>query len=227
MVHVKMRKAQIWISAVLYTLIIVVAIVIVLSAIVPLINKMKDRAIFQKVKNELTNLDVNIVDVASEGKGSQRTMPIEIQEGTLKIANGKMFWEIRSEAKLLEPRTSLRIGNLFLSSNADVNATVVGSTIILNNSRINVEFNKSATNISKIITRMSMGTINLPNLPGGLTFKLDGNEFPSITSTELIPGEGTNFGRVTVVAHTSNTSIDVEFTLEGGADFLIMNIDID
>ena len=59
MIHAKMKKAQIWISAVLYTLIIVVAIVIVLSAVVPLINKMKDRAIFQKVKNELLNLDVD------------------------------------------------------------------------------------------------------------------------------------------------------------------------
>ena len=226
MIYVKMKKAQIWISATLYTLIIVVAIVIVLSAVVPLINKMKDRAIFQKIKNEIANLDVDIVEIASEGKGSQRTKPIEIQEGMLKVESGKMYWELRSEAKLLEPRTSLKIGNVFFSSNADVNATIVGAKVILRNSRIHVEFNKSATNISKIITKMSMDSVNLPNLPGGLKFKLDGNE-PSIISTELIPGEGTSFGRVTLVAHTSNASVDVEFTLEGGADFLITNIDID
>jgi hypothetical protein len=222
-----MRKAQIWISAVLYTLIIVVAIVIVLSAIVPIINKMKDRAVFQKVKNELSNLDADIIDVASEGRGSQRTVPIEIQEGLLKVEDGKIFWEIQSEAKLLEPRTSLRLGNMFLSSNADVNATVAGNTIILNNSRIHVEFNKSATNISKIINKMSIGAVTLPNLPGGLKFTLDSSPFPSVTSTELIPGEGTDFGRVTLVAHTSNSSVDVEFTLEGSSDFLIVNVDID
>jgi hypothetical protein len=222
-----MKKAQIWISAVLYTLIVVVAIVIVLSAIVPLINRMKDRAVFQKVKNELVNLDADIVEVASEGIGSQRTIPIEIQSGVLKAQGGRIFWEIQSEAKLLEPRTSLRLGNMFFSSNADVNASVSGSTVMLENSRVSVEFNSSATNISRIITKMSMGAVNLPNLPGGLEFRLDGAEFPSVTSTELVPGAGTNFGRVTFVAHTSNPLIDVEFTLEGNSDFLITNVDID
>lgn len=223
----KTRKAQIWISAVLYTLIVVVAIVIVLSAIVPLINKMKDRAVFQKVKNEFINLDIDISEVAGEGLGSQRTIPIDIQNGMLKVTGGKIFWEMQSEAKLLEPRTSLRLGNLFVSSNADVNASISGDTVILNNSRLHVEFNRSANNISQIITRMNMDGTDLPNLPGGLSFKLDGAEFPSITSTDLVPGEGNNFGRATFVAHTSDTAIDVEFTLEGSSDFLITNVDID
>ena len=222
-----MKKAQIWISAVLYTLIIVVAITIVLSSIVPLVSKMKDRAVFQKVKNELNNLDALITEVASEGQGSQRTTPFEVQQGVLKVKSGNIFLELQSEAKLLEPRTSLRIGNLFLSSNADVNATIVGEKIILNNSRINIEFNKSATNISQIVSKISMGAINLPNLPGGLKFKLNDQEFPSITSLDLIPGQGNNLGRATLVAHTTNASVDVEFTLEGGADFLITNVDID
>ena len=101
-------------------LIVVVAIVIVLSAIVPLIEKMKDRATFQRVKNELANIDADIVEVASEGLGSQRTIPLEIQSGMFKVAGGKLFWEMQSEAKLIEPRTSLRLGNQFVSSNADV-----------------------------------------------------------------------------------------------------------
>jgi type II secretory pathway pseudopilin PulG len=222
-----MKKAQIWISATLYTLIIVVAIVIVLTAVVPLINKMKDRAVFQKVKTDLLNLDAYILAVSSEGQGSQRIVPLEVQEGLLKTENGQVFWELQSEAKILEPRTSLNIGNLFLSSNADVNASVSGSIIRLENSRIAVEFNASATNISKMVAKMSISSANLPNLPGGMKFKIDGAEFPSVSSVELIPGQGTNFGRATVVVHTADPELDVEFTLEGGADFLITNVDID
>jgi hypothetical protein len=220
------KKSEIWISATLYALIMVVTLVIVVSAVVPLITKMKDRAVFQKVKTEMTSLDEQISNVASEGAGSQRTVPIEVQEGMLKVSNGELYWELNSEAKLLEPRTSLRMGNVFFSSNADVNASVSGNTATLKNSRIEVKFDMAASDINNMITQMKIGSASLSGLPGGITFKLDGNSFPSITSAELVPGQGINFGRATIVAHTSNASVDIEFTLEGGADFLTTNVDV-
>ena len=72
------KKGQIWISAVLYVLVIVALIIIVLEAGLPLLGRLKEKNSFNRVKDTLTALDSNIRQIAGEGQGSQRIVPVAV-----------------------------------------------------------------------------------------------------------------------------------------------------
>lgn len=218
------KKASIWISATLYTLILIVAIVLVLTAVLPLIEKMKEKSLFTKANNDMLDLDQNIIGVSSEGPGSQRVLPIQLQDGLLKVSNGMIYWEMLSKSDVIEPRTKISVGHLFIESNADVNATVSGNKTILENTKTKVEFDNTASNVDNIISKITNDDGN--SITGGFSFKINSNLLPSVSSVSLEPGQGTNFGSATVVAKI-NSTLKIRFTLEGGADFLTINADAD
>ena len=72
----KKRRAQIWVSAILYILITVVAVIIILEAGNPIVNGLRDRTAFSKTKDAMQVLDQYIMDVAEGGPGSQRVVPL-------------------------------------------------------------------------------------------------------------------------------------------------------
>jgi len=78
-----MVKAQIWVSAILYILVITVVMVLVLNAGVPIIQDLQDKTVFTRSKNTFLSLNQHISEVSEEGVGSQRVVPIEIEKGFL------------------------------------------------------------------------------------------------------------------------------------------------
>ena len=218
------RKASIWVSATLYTLIVIAAIILVLSAIIPLIQKMQEKSLFTKANNDMLDIDQNIVGVGSEGPGSQRVVPIQLQDGLLKVSSGQIYWELLSKSKVVEPRTAISAGHLFIESNADVNASISGNTTILNNPRISIEFDNTATDINNIIKKITNADGSY--ISGGFSFKINNNNIPAVSSAVLEPGEGISLGSATFVAKI-NSTLKIMFTLEGGADYLTINADTD
>lgn len=103
-----MKKGQIWTSAVLYIVLGVIAISIVLSAGVPLINKIKDKNTIIQTKELLLGLDNVIREVRNEGPGSKRVIqPFVIKDGSFFIntTNGqnKIQWDLKTKAIFAEP----------------------------------------------------------------------------------------------------------------------------
>lgn len=102
-----MKKGQIWISAVLYIALGVVAISLILTAGIPLMNKMKDRNTVIQTRDIFTALDNAIMEVRNEGVGSRRVLPIMIKGGTLLIDSSQtveeLRWKMKTEAWLVEP----------------------------------------------------------------------------------------------------------------------------
>ena len=72
------KKGVIWVSTVIYVMIAIVVMVIVLEAGLPLIKGITEKSAFNKIRDTLVLLDKQIQQVASEGQGSQRVIPIEI-----------------------------------------------------------------------------------------------------------------------------------------------------
>ena len=80
------KKGDIWVSAVLYIALGMVVITIILSAGMPLINKMKDKNTIVQTKDLFFNLNANIETVANEGLGSKRFIStFLISSGDMKI----------------------------------------------------------------------------------------------------------------------------------------------
>ena len=112
--EIRRRNGQVWISAVIYTLIMVVAVFIILEAGTPILNGLKERAAVSKAKNVMQVVDQYVVEVASEGPGSQRTVPLEVDTGRVYSKNNSLAWEIETQSKVVEPRTGEKVGNLIV-----------------------------------------------------------------------------------------------------------------
>lgn len=111
----KSRKSQIWVSAVLYLALGIVAISLLLAAAIPVINRMRDRNTMAQTKELMFTLDETIRTVLNEGPGSQRELsPFTIKSGYLLIddADNKIVWTLETSAVLLEPDIAIQEGAL-------------------------------------------------------------------------------------------------------------------
>ncbi len=117
------KKGDIWISAVLYIALGIIAITVILAAGLPLIQKMKDRNTVAQTKELMLILDETIRKVASEGPGSQRQLsPFVVKQGELFIdeldAAGQgsniIKWVSETGAVVMEPGIDKKEGNLIV-----------------------------------------------------------------------------------------------------------------
>ena len=119
-------KGAVWVAAVLYIALGMIAITVILGAGLPLIEKMKDRNTVAQTKDLMQVLDETIRRVASEGPGSQRELsPFVIKVGELTIDETDDFgqdsnaivWTSKIGALIMEPNLPepKREGNLEVS----------------------------------------------------------------------------------------------------------------
>jgi hypothetical protein len=241
------KKGDVWISAILYIVIIVVAIALILTAGTPIINQMRDKISFTKARDTMLNLDNHIQDIASEGQGSQRIVPIEVGKGKLKIENNQIIWEIDTDSQIMSSRTKVDIGNLYITSNANVRATTYeagengsfilqtelgatetksGDIFLVNISKLGNETNWVSIDTSSLINYISYKN---NTLPGTFSFTLNDNATSAYGTgyTKLIPaGNNTNIGSAKVIAHINSdyAEYDLEITLDSYADFITTKI---
>lgn len=97
-------RGQVWIEAVLYIAIGIVAISLILTAGLPVIYKMRDRNTVMQTKDMLYAFDNAIRQVSSEGLGSQRILdPVIVKGGVLNIKENELLWQMDTEAEIMEP----------------------------------------------------------------------------------------------------------------------------
>jgi hypothetical protein len=231
------KRGEVWISAVLYTLIAVLALVLILEAGLPILERLKDRATFTKTKDVLLNLDKHIEEVANEGEGSQRIVSLEVKEGNLRFTNNQVTWEMETKNQLVDPRTSTTVGNLIITSNANVNTYETEDSYIM---ETNIENDTFAVKVFKRGSRSAWVDINTSDLidyvsyngvkmNGTFMFTLNNDPDSALGNgyTEMIPsGNRTNLGRAKVVAHVNSSfaEYDLELVLESFTDFVSTRI---
>lgn len=116
------KKGDIWISAVIYIAIGIAILTLVLSAGLPLIDKIKDRNVFLQTKNVMNELDNTVREVNREGFGSRRTPVIKIDKGEFRIisddgndgtdTDNKIIWTMNTKTMFSEPGYTVKEGNL-------------------------------------------------------------------------------------------------------------------
>ncbi|MDD5254062.1 MAG: hypothetical protein PHG05_03070 [Candidatus Nanoarchaeia archaeon] len=111
------KGAAVWVSAILYMALGLVAITLILSAAVPLINKIRDKNTLIQTKNLFFQIDDNIKKVASEGPGSRRVLsPIEVGKGNLTLSweDDQVLWSLVTKNKMMEPGIEFREGPIIM-----------------------------------------------------------------------------------------------------------------
>ncbi len=227
------RKGAIWISAVLYVLIAVVIMIIVLEAGLPLIKSLNEKSAFTRIRDTLVSLDKQIQQVASEGQGSQRIIPLEITDGEFKVEEQKIRWKLETDSKIVESKTRVELGNLVVASGVDVSASSIGDYFIVENSRISVNFSKigSQSNFSDINTSAIINNILFKDssavTTGTFTFFVNDSSSLSGNGYTILENTGSGLTSASVRAHVNNSAMayDVVLTLDSKADFLRANIE--
>ncbi len=228
-----MRKSQIWISAVLYALIAVAILVIVLEAGIPIIKGIMEKSAFERSRDVMVGLDQQIEDIASEGQGSQRAVPIDINMGKIDIANQMLRWKLETESEVVAPKTTREMGNLIISSDVDVAAFEYDDYYLVENSKIWVNFSKNGTetswkaiNASQLINAIKFKDNNV-FVNGSFVFYINESESSNTGTgyTKLSP-KGYNLAASTLTAHINSTTFeyDMEFRIDSKADFIKINL---
>jgi hypothetical protein len=82
----KMKRSQIWVETVIYTLIGLALVGLVLAVATPKINERKDRILVEQTLSSLNTLDEKINEVLSAGPGNSRIISeLSIKKGKLLI----------------------------------------------------------------------------------------------------------------------------------------------
>ncbi|MFC1752359.1 hypothetical protein ACFL96_03075 [Thermoproteota archaeon] len=222
------KKSQIWISAVLYLLIISIVLVIVLEAGTPIMNNLRDKSVFIRTRDNFVSLDKHITDISNAGPGSQRIVPLEIRKGDLTLGNNQLKWEMSTESAAIQPRSNFEMGSLRIGSDADVIAYETNTSIVLENFYILAVF-------SKVGNETSYGRINSSGIldyivykrtnstsSGDFNFFVDDFSIDSDGYSKLLD-TGYTLGSGTVVYHMNMTGgvvHDLYFTLDSRADYV-------
>ncbi len=218
-------------AGVMYVAIVVVSIVIIINVVTPYIQKMKDEAAFEQAKNIMTALDKAIREVAYEGKGSTRVLPLQIKKGKLIIDNetDSIKYELETKTLLVSPNTKRKIGNLVFTANNDVDVDDFGTYIRMRNRYLEINFTKVGNasyyqpiNLSELITGVKLLEENV-NFVGKVITKVD---YTTENGTGYVRAEETGhdlpYGRVIVHLNTSEAEFDIYYTLNSFADYLII-----
>ncbi|MFW6230895.1 MAG: hypothetical protein ACOC32_02630 [Nanoarchaeota archaeon] len=225
------KKGQIWVSAILYTMVAAISIAFILQAGMPLIEGMRDRSVFTRMKNQMMVLDQHIEQVASEGRGSQRFVPFEITQGSFRMDDDGLRWNMETETKIVEPRSSYNVGNLVISANSDVTAREYSDHYLLRNSEIEVRFHKNGTrdapaanlSTSDFIERITILDSNTTISDPSFEFTLAGDPTSRTGSGyTALTKKGTLLGSAAFVANmdTENYAYELYIVLEGDADYV-------
>jgi hypothetical protein len=227
------KRGVIWVSAVIYVMIAVIVMVLVLEAGLPLIKGLTEKNAFNKIRNTIVVLDKQIQQIASEGQGSQRVIPIEISDGELSVTDQKLRWKLETDTKLVESKSRVELGNMVVASDVDVTSAAVSSYFIVENSRIRVNFSKigGSSNFSEISTSGIINDIFYKgkNVRTNGTFTFFVNDSSSLSGNgyTTLEDEGTSLTTATVRAHINNSAMqyDIVIALDSKADFLRATIE--
>ena len=231
------KKGDIWIAAILYIMIITVVMTLVLEAGVPIIRDLQDKTAFTRSKNTFLRLNQQIVDVSTEGQGSQRVIPLEVEKGDLELSEGSFKWSMRTNARILEPGQEIDLGNLLVTSNSEVSAAVTNGTIYtLQNGFLLANFtrcenpatcNLSSSDLLKRIRFRNPDT-GVESFTTG-TFNVQfGNGAWNLQGYSKLEDQGEHLGSASVLyfVNASNSSVYtvIEFTLASNQDFMSVKI---
>lgn len=113
--YFKMKKGQIWVETVIYTLIGLVLIGVVLAVVTPKINEYKDRALIEQTMEAMNVVDSKIGEVVREGVGNKRVVDFRVRRGSLyfDLDNDEIIFELNdSKVVYSEPGKEVSIGRI-------------------------------------------------------------------------------------------------------------------
>lgn len=108
----RLKKGQVWIETVIYTLIGITIIGILLAVSKPKIDSMKDKLVIEQTIDSLNKIGDRITEMQSS-PGNVRIIELKINKGKLTInsENSQLLWVLDSSYQYSELDREITIGN--------------------------------------------------------------------------------------------------------------------
>jgi hypothetical protein len=134
------RKAVVWISTILYTVISLAIIGLLLSVIQPMISQWRDSLIIDQTKASLAKVDESVQNVQGEFVG-RRYVEFKLGKGTLTLSgkNNSITWTIDTKVEYSNPNQTMSSGNIYERTDKMVDMYRV--SLFLEYKSINLTFN--------------------------------------------------------------------------------------
>jgi len=110
----KSKKADVWISAILYIALAVALITIVLTAGMPILDRIRDKNVVLQTKEVLFSLNDDILSVFRQGPGAQIPILVQINKGDFSINcdNQNITWRFKTKSILSQPDIQTKEGDI-------------------------------------------------------------------------------------------------------------------
>ena len=238
----KRKAVSTLISTAFIVLMTIMAMALTLTIGMPAINKAKEASVINEALQNMKVIDNTIREVASEGSGSLRSPQIKVSGGEYRVNQKANSLDFTYTIKygLFEPGTFVKDGNLLLMSGVNAKASTYdldndgSNELVLENEILRVGLLSNGTSSSQVSINTS-GIIKLLNIKeSGANVTLTDSsvtldDFADSSSgtgyTELvIPGDHLSKAEAVVHMSTATMTYDIVYTLQSGADFLIIKI---
>ncbi|HLD55705.1 MAG TPA: alpha/beta hydrolase [Candidatus Nanoarchaeia archaeon] len=111
-----MKRGQVWVETVIYTLIVLVLISSVLFFVKPKIEEMQDKVIIEQSIGMMEDINMIVLSLVQGGMENKRKIEFEIKQGVLMIdgVNDKLILEIESQKMYSEPGEDVYYGDILV-----------------------------------------------------------------------------------------------------------------
>ncbi|RLI98462.1 MAG: hypothetical protein DRO99_00665 [Candidatus Aenigmatarchaeota archaeon] len=229
------------VSGVIFLAISITAVFLIYQTGMPVVKKMQAATAIERMKGVFSDLDEIVQQVASEGKGSKRTLYMKVDPGKVIVnsTEDSIYWVLETDAEVISPRTSQKLGNLVIGSNMETRAFEANYTFsdpeipcyVLENEHLKAYLKRIGSPSSQqnyetkdiLVAIYNKDMKQWLNNSGLLDISVDFNSTSkSGTGYTMLSDSGYNLPYATVSAYINSTHIEyyVNFTLESGADFM-------
>jgi len=107
------KRGQVWVETVIYTLIGLAIIGLVMAMALPKINERKDEIVIEQSIEALGNIDDKIYEV-QKASGNRRVVDLEIRRGALVVnmEDDTIYWELDSSFEYSEVGVPISLGRI-------------------------------------------------------------------------------------------------------------------
>jgi len=231
-----------FISMALVILLSIVAIAIVLLIGLPAIERGKESAVLNEAMQNMRAIANIVKEVASEGVGSLRNLQIKVTGGEYKFnekANSIDF-TFTTKSGIVQPGSFIKEGDIILSAGANAKASEYdldgdgSADLVLENEILRIgilkngnKTNQVAINTSNLIRKINFKETNANVTPSDSSIIIDDYLESSYGTgySELVKADE-RLAKAEAVVHmnTSYAVYDILYTLQSGADFVIVKI---
>lgn len=227
-------------TAALYIGVSIAAISTALTVGGPALENIRDASAIRNARQFMQEVDTAVQEVAAEGEGSTRTLDISIDRGRFFYddTSNSLVYELETDAGVISPQSSRMVGDVRLTSNANVqvyNDTVDGVDCVMmenEHTKICIRHVPRESPLKDINTSRLLMLHEYKDgsrqLDGNLSVKLNGVAGTSHGQGYVTVDRYGSFigtGRVTARVNSEyGYSYDMVFELPTGADFVRVDV---